>query len=185
MNSRLVLGLAVGAGYVLGRTKKAKLAFGIGTMVVGRKLQPSRAFAEFATAQLRDNPQFKEIRDQLREDFCGVGKAATGALLTRQVDALADRLHTRTQDVQDRISGVVPEAPDLRDEEEEPEEESLREEDEPSKVERSKAREKGGAPPRKTVARKSSAKKPVTSARRATKKAAAKKTAPKGGRSRG
>lgn len=112
MNNRLGLGLAVGAGYLLGRTKKAKLAFGIGTLVMGKRLQLSpRAIADFAAAQLADNPQFKEIGDQMREDLRGVGKAATGALLNRQIEGIADRLHDRTLDVQDRISGVVPDVP--------------------------------------------------------------------------
>ncbi|MFF3158038.1 DNA primase [Streptomyces sp. NPDC057910] len=109
MNNRLGLGLAVGAGYLLGRTKKAKLAFGIGTLVMGKRLQLSpRAIADFAAAQLAGNPQFKEIGDQLRHDLRGVGKAATGALVNRQIEGLAGRLHDRTLGVQDRISGVVP-----------------------------------------------------------------------------
>ncbi|PKV83729.1 DNA primase [Streptomyces sp. TLI_146] len=109
MNNRLAIGLAVGAGYVLGRTKKAKLAFGIGTMVLGKRLKLSPgALAEFAAGQLESNPQFKEIGDQLREDLRGVGRAATGALVNRQLEGLADRLHDRTLDVQDRIAGVVP-----------------------------------------------------------------------------
>ncbi|WP_329461626.1 DNA primase [Streptomyces sp. NBC_01431] len=119
MNNRLGLGLAVGAGYLLGRTKKAKLAFGIGTLVMGKRLQLNpRALADFATAQLAENPQFKEIGDQLREDLRGVGKAATGALLNRQIEGLADRLHDRTLDVQDRISGVTPDVSAASDEEE-------------------------------------------------------------------
>ncbi|MFE9539811.1 DNA primase [Streptomyces sp. NPDC006691] len=137
MNNRLGLGLAVGAGYLLGRTKKAKLAFGIGTLVMGKRLQLSpRAIADFAAAQLADNPQFKEIGDQLRHDLRGVGKAATGALVNRQIEGLADRLHDRTLGVQDRISGVVPdvtgsgrdEAPEeeLEEEPEEGEEEGER-----------------------------------------------------------
>ncbi|GAA0589570.1 DNA primase [Streptomyces crystallinus] len=110
MNNRLAIGLAVGAGYVLGRTKKAKLAFGIGTMVLGKRLKLSPgALAEFAAGQLEHNPQFKEIGDQLRQDLRGVGKAATGALVNRQLEGIADRLHDRTLDVQDRIAGVVPE----------------------------------------------------------------------------
>ncbi|MFF3980548.1 DNA primase [Streptomyces sp. NPDC001828] len=126
MNNRLGLGLAVGAGYLLGRTKKAKLAFGIGTLVMGKRLQLSpRAIADFAAAQLADNPQFKEIGDQLREDLRGVGKAATGALLNRQIEGIADRLHDRTLGVQDRISGVVPDVTgSARDEEPEEDEEA-------------------------------------------------------------
>ncbi|MEU0395909.1 DNA primase [Streptomyces sp. NPDC006208] len=111
MNNRLTLGLAVGAGYVLGRTKKAKLAFAVGTMVMGKRLQlHPRALAEALTARLRDNPQFKEIGDQLRTDLRGVGKAATGAVVNRQISGLADRLHERTLGVQDQLSVALDEA---------------------------------------------------------------------------
>src|SRR5687767_5313655 len=98
--NRLALGLAVGAGYVLGRTKKMKLAFAIGTMVAGKRMQLSpRALADLVSQQLQNNPQFKEIGDQLREDLRGVGQAASGALVERQLDAFADRLHGRTAQV--------------------------------------------------------------------------------------
>ncbi|MFI2614735.1 DNA primase [Streptomyces sp. NPDC018584] len=107
--NRMAMGLAVGAGYVLGRTKKAKFAFAVGTMVAGKKLNLSpKALGSLVTQQLENNPQFKEIGDQLRQDLRGVGKAATGSLLNRQLESLADRLHDRTLDVQDRISGVIP-----------------------------------------------------------------------------
>ncbi|WP_055615381.1 hypothetical protein [Streptomyces phaeochromogenes] len=110
--NRLGLGLAVGAGYVLGRTKKMKLAFAIGTMVAGKRMHLSpRALADLVTGQLQNNPQFKEIGDQLREDLRGVGKAASGALVERQIEGLADRLHGRTAQVRDQLSGVVPDVP--------------------------------------------------------------------------
>ncbi|MFI0235479.1 DNA primase [Streptomyces sp. NPDC016845] len=114
--NRAVLGLAVGAGYILGRTKKMKLAFAVGTMVAGKrlKLSPS-ALAELVTTQLDKNPQFKELSGQLRQDLRGVGTAATGALVERQINGLAGRLHSRTQGVQDRIAGVAPDTDDVRD----------------------------------------------------------------------
>lgn len=104
--NRMGLGLAVGAGYVLGRTKKMKLAFAVGTLVAGKKLNLSpRALAELVTQQLQNNPQFKEIGDELRQDLRGVGKAASGALVERQIQGLADRLHSRTADVRGKLSG--------------------------------------------------------------------------------
>lgn len=129
MMNRLGLGLAVGAGYVLGRTKKMKLAFAIGTMVAGKRMHLSpRALAELVSGQLQNNPQFKEIGDQLREDLRGVGKAASGALVERQIEGLADRLHGRTAQVRDQLSGVVPDVPGVGgkargDREDEPEDE--------------------------------------------------------------
>ncbi|MBZ9641695.1 DNA primase [Streptomyces sp. PSKA30] len=113
--NRVGLGLAIGAGYVLGRTRKLKLAFAVGTLVAGKRMQLSpRALADLVSGQLRNNPQLKEIGDQLREDLRGVGGAASGALSERQLDALADRLHYRTAGVRERLGGVVPQRPDRR-----------------------------------------------------------------------
>ncbi|MGW7206277.1 DNA primase [Streptomyces sp. NPDC054837] len=183
--NRLGLGLAVGAGYVLGRTKKMKLAFAVGTLVAGKRMQLSpRALADLVSGQLRDNPQFKEIGDQLREDLRGVGKAASGAMVERQISAIADRLHGRTAEVRDQIAGVVPDTSDLGFEDEEPEdeydeepedrdEEEEEEEEEEEPEPRRKAAEK--RPPAKKTARKTAEKAPAKKA--PAKKTAAKKTA--------
>ncbi|MFI5673891.1 DNA primase [Streptomyces cellulosae] len=107
--NRVGMGLAIGAGYVLGRTKKMKLAFAVGSLVAGKKMNLTpKGVADLVSGQLKNNPQFKEIGDQLREDLRGVGKAASGAMVERQVDALADRLHGRTAQVRDQLAGVVP-----------------------------------------------------------------------------
>ncbi|MFG3659388.1 DNA primase [Streptomyces sp. NPDC047706] len=112
--NRVGLGLAVGAGYILGRTKKMKLAFAVGTLVAGRRMNLGpRALADLVSGQLRDNPQFKELGDQLRQDLRGVGGAATGALLERRLDALADRLHDRTAGMRERLGGAAPGGRDL------------------------------------------------------------------------
>lgn len=88
-----------------------KLAFAVGTLVAGKRLSlDPRALADLVNQQLRNNPQFKEIGDQLREDLRGVGKAASGAMVERQMNALADRLHDRSARVRDELTGVVPDA---------------------------------------------------------------------------
>lgn len=104
--NRTGLGLAIGAGYLLGRTKKLKMALAVGGLVAGKKLNLSpRAVADLVGQQLRDNPQFKELGDQLRGDLRGAGKAASGALVERQLSSLADRLHGRTAEVRGRLTG--------------------------------------------------------------------------------
>ncbi|GAA2298825.1 DNA primase [Streptomyces kunmingensis] len=114
--NRTAVGLAVGAGYVLGRTKKMKLAFAVGTMVAGKKLQLSpKAVLDMVRTQLDKNPQFQELGGQLRDDFRGVGKAATGAILERQMEGLASRLHSSTAGVRGRLEGVAPGADDEDD----------------------------------------------------------------------
>ncbi|MFE6161228.1 DNA primase [Streptomyces sp. NPDC056486] len=202
--NRVGLGLAIGAGYVLGRTKKMKLAFAVGTMVAGKRMNLSpRALGDLLSQQLQNNPQFKEIGDQLRGDLRGVGKAASGALVERQISSLADRLHGRTADVRDHLAGVTPDVPgrdsedeaaeepddayeeydddrDDRDDEEsaeaQPEE---REESEEKPRPRKKAPEQRAAP-RKAPAKKSPARKTAAQkspARKTAKKAPARTAA--------
>ncbi|MFE0881986.1 DNA primase [Streptomyces sp. WAC05458] len=203
--NRVGMGLAVGAGYLLGRTKKLKLAVAVGTMVAGKKMNLTpKGIAELVGSQLQNNPQFKEIGDQLRTDLRGVGKAASGALVERQIDALADRLHGRTAQVRDQLSGAASKAPgvgpdDSRDsgasedpepreeyddhddeaeERAESEERDRRDEDEgrdEGDERRERAARKAPAPARK-AAKKAPAKK--TAARTAAKKTAAKRAQP-------
>lgn len=193
--NRMGLGLAIGAGYLLGRTKKAKLALAVGSMVAGKKLNlgPGRV-AELVNQQLKDNPQIKEIGDQLRQDLRGVGKAASGAMVERQMTALADRLHGRTSQVRDQLAGAVPKTGEAgetgedgeageertiegeaeyedregREAEEEPE---SADEPEGEAEEPEEAEEPGDEPARRTAAKKAAAKKPP--AKKTAKKAPA------------
>ncbi|WP_409234263.1 DNA primase [Streptomyces sp. PA5.6] len=190
--NRLAVGLAVGAGYVLGRTKKAKFAFAVGSMVAGKRLNLSpKALGQMVTQQLENNPQFKEIGDQLRQDLRGVGKAATGSLLNRQLEGLADRLHDRTLGVQDRISGVVPDevkgGDDKRDRDADDDaddsyddEEPDRERDADADAESDDEDRSGGQRRKKAPAKRSAPKAGAkTASKTAAKKAPAKKTAQK------
>ncbi|MEU2913868.1 DNA primase [Streptomyces massasporeus] len=190
--NRMGLGLAVGAGYLLGRTKKLKMAVAVGGLVAGKKLNLSpRMVAELLQQQLRNNPQFKEIGDQLREDLRGVGKAASGAMVERQLDALSDRLHGRTAQMRDQLTGAVPggreddeadaEYEDEEPEEDEPEDSASQEGEEPEDEEPEDEAPEDEAPEDEApedeesepAAKKAPAKRP--SAKKAAKKAPAKK----------
>jgi hypothetical protein len=150
-----------------------KLAFALGTLAAGKRLNLGpRAVADLVSQQLQNNPQFKEIGDQLREDLRGVGKAASGAMVERQLDAFADRLHGRTAAVREQLSGVVP-TPDRDTDDDEADDER----DEPESArEESEEDDHRDEPSRKTTAKKSAAKK---TAKKTAKKAPAKKSAPK------
>ncbi|MFJ3443757.1 DNA primase [Streptomyces sp. NPDC086081] len=208
--NRMGLGLAVGAGYLLGRTKKLKMAVAVGGLVAGKKLNLSpRMVADLVQQQLQNNPQFKEIGDQLRGELRGVGKAASGALVERRLDALADRLHGRTAQMREQLAGGGPgrrdkhadeadeadeaddadDAYDDEDEEfegEEPEDSGPEEDDEEPEAEEAPARK---APAKKAAkkapAKKAPAKKTAAARKTAAKKtSAARKTANRGGDSR-
>ncbi|POX50874.1 DNA primase [Streptomyces sp. Ru71] len=166
--NRVGLGLAVGAGYVLGRTKKAKLALAVGSMVAGKRMNLSpRMVADLVNQQLKNNPQVKELGEQLRGDLRGAGKAASGALVERQIGALADRLHARTADLRGQ-------GPGERDEEEEENGAEERDEtagDEPEDA--GESRKKPEAGERDAPARKAGG-----TAKKAARKAPADKAAP-------
>ncbi|MFB8244058.1 DNA primase [Streptomyces sp. NPDC055952] len=178
--NRMGLGLAVGAGYLLGRTKKLKMAVAVGGLVAGKKLNLSpRMVADLVQQQLKNNPQFKEIGDQLRGELQGVGKAASGALVERQLDALADRLHGRTAQMREQLSGGGSgrrdEDADDTHEDEEPE----GEEPEDSGGEEDEEEPEGGRAPAKRAPAKKAAKKAPAKKAPAKKTAAARRTAAK------
>ncbi|MFI2410995.1 DNA primase [Streptomyces sp. NPDC018947] len=186
--NRTALGLAVGAGYLLGRTKKMKMAVAVGTMVAGKKLNLTpKGVAELVSSQLQNNPQFKEIGDQLRTDLRGVGKAASGAMVERQIDALADRLHGRTAQVRDQLSGVTSKATGVgsgdSEDSEEPEDaepdarDAEEQEDERAGEEHEEEREKPAG--RQEPRRERAAKDAPSAARKTARKAPAKKAAGK------
>ncbi|MGW7661169.1 DNA primase [Streptomyces sp. NPDC054756] len=180
--NRVGLGLAIGAGYVLGRTKKAKMALAVGGLVAGKKLNLTpKALGELVTTQLAGNPQFKELGDQLRQDLSGVGKAASGALVERQIAALADRLHGRTAEVREQLAGGG--SHDERDEDaydededEAPEDDEPRADDDADDAEDSGDGGREERAPAGKAAKKAPAKK--TAKKAPAKKTAAKKTAP-------
>ncbi|MEW2287712.1 DNA primase [Streptomyces sp. NPDC047841] len=195
--NRTALGLAVGAGYLLGRTKKLKMALAVGSLAAGKKMNLSpRMLAEQLNRQLLDNPQFKEVGDQLRQELRGVGKAATGAMVERQMNSLADRLHGRTAQVRDQLSGAAPAGSDEeRDEDEGEGEDEEQEEHEGKRGEREQPRGETrggeGEAPRKKTGKKTAKQAPAKKASGGTaagqaparkapaKKVAAKKTAAK------
>ncbi|MEU7395254.1 DNA primase [Streptomyces albogriseolus] len=179
--NRTGLGLAIGAGYLLGRTKKLKMALAVGGLVAGKKLNLSpRAVADLVSQQLRDNPQFKELGDQLRGDLRGAGKAASGALVERQISSLADRLHGRTAEVRGQLAGNGAEGRDEEDEDsgEEPHDEETRDR-EPDAARTAKKAAKKAPAKKGPAAKKAAPAKRAAGGTAPAKKAAAKKTAAK------
>src|SRR5437764_1359733 len=102
MNNGAKLGAGVAGGYLLGRTKKLKLAVGLGAWLLGKRLDlsPSK-LAMQGFGQLKDTPEFAELSDRLRSEVGGAGKKALAAAATSRMEALADRLQDRNEGVYD------------------------------------------------------------------------------------
>ncbi len=85
------IGTALLGGYVLGRTRKAKLALGLGALLAGSRIRPGQV-----GKALKESPVVHDLTDQVRSELTGAGKAAAASALTAKADSLADALHERT-----------------------------------------------------------------------------------------
>ncbi|MFF3763724.1 hypothetical protein ACFYYR_06485 [Streptomyces sp. NPDC001922] len=171
-STKAAVAVAVVGGYVLGRTKKAKLAFAVISIVAGRKLplNPQELLTQ-GLRKLADTPQFERLSEQVRGELLETGRSALASAAGRSIDSLSDTLHERTRLLKE---GEAEEEPE-EEEEEEPEEEE--EEEEPP--ERRPARAK--APSGRGTAKAGAAKKTGTAGKKAAKKTPPKKADEKQG----
>ncbi|MEU6805583.1 ABC transporter substrate-binding protein [Streptomyces neyagawaensis] len=127
------IGAAILGGYLLGRTKKGKLALSAGALLAGSKARPGQL------AGLLDSPFLSNVTQQVRGELTEAGKAAATQMLTAKADSLAGALHERTEGLRERAhpngGGGEPKGDDERtepddqqDEEDEEHEESERDE---------------------------------------------------------
>jgi hypothetical protein len=187
---------ALAGGYVLGRTRKAKVAFALVTYLAGRRfnLAPQQLATE-GMRQLRENPRFAELREQIQGELMTAVRSAVSASADRRFASLAETLRKRG------AQGKPPEDEENWSEEEgEFDEEGEEEEEEEGQAPQRRARRPrdgeraertaGRRAPRKEPAEELAAKKTGPAKRARAKKAApagktaARKTARGGNRSR-
>ncbi|MEU3987765.1 hypothetical protein OG229_35530 [Streptomyces platensis] len=93
MMTNAKIGVALVGGYFLGRTKKAKMALGLGLFLAGKKLNPDPKQLGTLVA---NSPVLGPLNDQVRKELVDATKAAAGTALTQRMSGLADSLHERT-----------------------------------------------------------------------------------------
>lgn len=93
------IGAAVLGGYLLGRTKKAKLALGLGALLAGSQVRPGQL------GKAVDAPFLGDLTRQIRTELTGAGKAAATSVLSSKADSLAGTLHERTAGLRERAEG--------------------------------------------------------------------------------
>lgn len=195
MTKNAKIGAALVGGYLLGRTKKAKLAIGFGMFLAGKKLDldPKKI-----GSMLASSPVLGGLSDQVRKDLVGATRTAATNALTQRATSFADSLHQRTlrlddpeaareeeqRDADDVDDRAEDEAHEPEDRDEEPGEKS---EKKPARSSKSSSARGGSG----SVGSSDSApkKKAASTARRTTSqaraKAPAKKTAAKSRSTRG
>lgn len=104
MTKNVKIGAALVGGYLLGRTKKAKLALGFGMFLVGKRLDlDPRQLGRM----LADSPVLGSLNDQVRKELVDATKTAATKAVTQRAGSLADSLQQRTQSL-----GAAPEGDD-------------------------------------------------------------------------
>lgn len=197
MNStcRTAIAAAVAGGYVLGRTRKAKAAFAVGTLLAGRRfgLTPT-ALAGEGLRRLRESPQLADLREQIGGDLMDAARAAASASADRRFSAFAGTLRDRTgtKDTGKEPEDETYEEPDDGEEQEDEggdgeaqedrEDERDEDGDEDERADRSAARRRGPGHERRRTGKgqgtaQKAAKKPAKKAAPAS-RAAAKKARP-------
>jgi hypothetical protein len=180
---KVAMAAAAAGGYLLGRTKKGKLALVVGSYLAGRRLgvSPAQLLSQ-GLARLQEAPQFQELSDQVRGELLQAGRTAVSSAANRRITGLADALRDRT-DALNGAAGSVGARSGRRDDdyreddyEDYPEDEYADDDEYDDEVRDLK-------PPARTApARKTAPKPPAKKAaakKTAAKKAAAKKTAAK------
>lgn len=157
--------IAVAGGYLLGRTKKGKLALVLGSVFAGRKLglDPQKLISK-GIHKVAETPQFEELSSEVKDQLMTAARTAVSALANRRIESLTDALRERT----DGLSGAGKAKDEAKDgakdegegEEEDSDEGEGEEEEEPEEEE-----EKPEPPPRKSSASRASKKSAVRSGR--------------------
>ncbi|MFJ9316058.1 hypothetical protein ACIRN4_17845 [Pimelobacter simplex] len=201
MSANSKIALAVAGGYLLGRTKKLRLAMTLAGMLAGKKLATNRQLLAQGAKLVEGNPQFKELQGQLTGRLVEVAREAALVATASRVESLTqslkggkgdqgrgDEADDELDDEPDEADDELDDGPDEADDEgyedeayddeesEEPEEpEEPEDEDEPE----DEPEDEESPPerrPRKAAAKKAPAKRaPAKKTTAAAKKTAAKK----------
>jgi hypothetical protein len=102
MNPSTKVGVAVAGGYLLGRTKRARLAIALGSYLLGVKLDP-KALGKEALQQLSQRPEFAKLTGDMRGEMLNVGRAAALAAMNSRIERFATSLDSRTSQLRDQL----------------------------------------------------------------------------------
>ncbi|MEU8871713.1 hypothetical protein AB0D24_11150 [Streptomyces javensis] len=171
------IAVAVVGGYLLGRTKKAKLAVGLGMLLAGKKitLDPQQLKKSLAEA-----PLLSGLNSEVRKELLDATRQAATKAVSGRVSGLADSLHERTALLRGE-GGDEDEEADAEDERDRGGDEEPADGPEGEAEPEPKRKPKAPRPPRKAAAKAPArpAKKTAASGSGTAKKAAAKKTTAK------
>src|SRR4051794_14122444 len=87
------IGLGVAAGYLLGRTKKMRLAITVGSMLAGQRVATDRAgIIRQLGGGVDNNPELSKLREQITGRMLEAAKSAAIATATSRLEGVTDSL---------------------------------------------------------------------------------------------
>lgn len=97
-NSKAVVVAGMAAGYLLGRTKKAKLAIAVASFALGRRGRFSaKELVADGLRKLEGSSHVSQLSEQVRDQLLTAGRSAMHATVNRGADSFADALADRTK----------------------------------------------------------------------------------------
>lgn len=131
MQTRAQVGLAIGAGYILGRFHKMKWALALAGMGVGSKIRGQQGdLLRQGVKLVTSSPEMSNLTGELKGRLVEAGKSAATAAVSRRIGSLTDSLRDRgdrlrtpggpgTQDADSDMADEAGEPGDSADDEEE------------------------------------------------------------------
>src|SRR6478672_8255941 len=93
MSATTKIAVGVASGYLLGRTKKLRLAITVGSLLAGQRLSTNPQALLAQGAKLADkNPELKKLQDQLTGRLLEAAKAAALTTATSRLEAVTKQL---------------------------------------------------------------------------------------------
>jgi hypothetical protein len=154
MKDGVRIGMAVGLGYLLGRTRKGRLALMlVGVGATGRLGKGPAALVKQGVDVLGSSSEVKTLTDTVRGRLVEAGKAAAVTAVSNRVDTLTGKVEERTGALTSSPLGGRTEQPDEDADEDADTSQDEREERTDDEADRDEDAEEGG--PRRTSTRRS------------------------------
>jgi hypothetical protein len=98
VNATARIAAAVAGGYLLGRTKKLKLAITVGSMLAGPRISTNpRELLRQGAQLIESNPELSKLSDQVRSQLVQALRAAAVSTASDSMNQLSDAIHSRTE----------------------------------------------------------------------------------------
>src|SRR6476620_8716836 len=97
MNTGAKVAAAIASGYLLGRSKKLRLAVTVGGLIAGRKIPTdARGIMQQGAQLVENNPELAKLADQVRGQLFEAARAAAITAASNRMDGLSDLIKDRT-----------------------------------------------------------------------------------------